>query len=145
MLNSIALWDQPTLPAKITPGTKAAIRDDWRTSRRSAYNHRGHAEAAFVELLDAIDARSILVSYSTDGTIPLASLLGACVGRGATSVRCATYKRYRVSSQRFSAKAINVEFVVTIDSSHRHEGDDARKLASAIRSRERRAIAARTV
>ena len=31
VLNSIALWDKPDFPEKITRGTKSAIRLDWRT------------------------------------------------------------------------------------------------------------------
>ena len=61
----------PTLSKQITRGTKAAIRLDWRTERRSAYNYREEASAAYRRLLDAINARYILTSYSTDGTIPL--------------------------------------------------------------------------
>ena len=141
VLNSIALWDKPALPAKITPGTKAAIRDDWQRDRRSAYNHRDRAAAAYRELLAALDARFILTSYSTDGTIPLESLLAACVERGATSVRCATYKRYRVSTQRFSAKPVNVEFVATIDASRAHFGESVEAMASEIRSHELVALA----
>lgn len=141
VLNSIALWDQPALPPTITPGTKAAIRDDWQRDRRSPYNHRGTAERAYRDLLDAVDARFLLTSYSTDGTIPLESLLSACVARGATSIRCATYKRYRVSTQRFSTKPVNVEFVATIDAGRRHDGDDVEALATSIRAHERAAIA----
>ncbi len=75
VLNSVALWDKPALSKQITRGTKAAIRPDWRTERRSAYNYRDEAARAYDRLLDTIRARYILTSYSTDGMIPLESLL----------------------------------------------------------------------
>lgn len=141
VLNSIALWDQPRISAKITPRMKSAIRDDWQTARRSAYNYRGEAEPAFDELLDAIDAKFILVSYSTDGLIPLETLLSACVARGDTRVLCQPYKRYRVSAQRFSKKPMNVEFVAVIDCSRHGSPSSVHDLIGQIRSREDEALA----
>ena len=115
VLNSIVLWDKPELSKQITRGTKAAIRLDWRTERRSAYNYKEEASAAYRRLLHALNARYILTSYSTDGTIPLDDMLQANVARGHVSVVMQGYKRYRVSSQRFSTKPMNVEFVLALD------------------------------
>ena len=83
VLNSVVLWDKPALSKQITRGTKAAIRLDWRTERRSAYNYREEASAAYRRLLEAINAQYILTSYSTDGMIPLEAMLQATspVGR----------------------------------------------------------------
>lgn len=114
-LNSIALWDRPALSRTITRGTKAAIRTDWRARRRSAYNHASEAEAAYRRLIQTLNARYILTSYSTDGTIPLDALLAANLERGHVRVAMRGYKRYRVSTQRFSAKPVNVEFVIVLD------------------------------
>jgi adenine-specific DNA-methyltransferase len=115
VLNSVVLWDKPTLSKQITPGTKAAIRLDWRTQRRSAYNHKVEAASAYRLLLATINARYILTSYSTDGMIPLDDLLRSNVQRGHVSLVMQGYKRYRVSSQRSSKKPMNVEFVVVTD------------------------------
>jgi adenine-specific DNA-methyltransferase len=133
VLNSIALWDKPAVSPKITPRMKSAIREDWQTTRRSAYNYRGEAERAFTELLDAIDARFILVSYSTDGMIPLHAFMDSCLARGATSVLSEPYKRYRVSTQRFSKKPMNVEFVAVIDCSRCASNIGANELVEQIR------------
>jgi adenine-specific DNA-methyltransferase len=115
VLNSVVLWDKPELSKQITPGTKAAIRLDWRTERRSEYNRHEDAGAAYRRLLAAINARFILTSYSTDGTICLDDMLQSNVDRGQVSVVMQGYKRYRVSSQRFSEKPMNVEFVLVLD------------------------------
>lgn len=115
VLNSISLWDKPQIDKTITPGTKSAIRIDWRTTRRSAYNYRDEAAVAYWRLIQTLNAHYILTSYSTDGTISLEQLLAANTYRGRVRVVMKGYKRYRVSSQRFSDKPMNVEFIVVVD------------------------------
>ena len=136
VLNSVVLWDKPPLSKQITRGTKAAIRLDWRTQRRSAYNYRDEAATAYGRLLAAVKARYILTSYSTDGTIPLERLLQYNVQRGRVSVVMQGYKRYRVSSQRFSKKPMNVEFVLVVDT-HRKSQTSADDLEATIREHEK--------
>lgn len=115
VLNTIALWDKPGLSKTITPGTKSAIRLDWRTERRSAYNYADEAARAYAKLLKTLNARFVLTSYSTDGFIPLEKMLEANINRGHIRIEMKGYKRYRVSSQRFSNKPMNVEFVIVLD------------------------------
>lgn len=119
VLNTVVLWDKPRFnPSVIVDGRrheKSAIRKDWRTERRSPYNVTREASAAFDELLGSIDARWALVSYSTDGNIPLPELLHSLARRGDVRVVTATYKRYRVSTPRMSAKPVNIEFVAVVD------------------------------
>ena len=111
LLNTVVLWDKPRLSPQITARTKSAIRTDWRTARRSAYNY-ATALAAYDALLQTIPARTILTSYSTDGNMPLDAMLDCAARRGALSVVTRPYKRYRVSAQRMSPKPINAEFVL---------------------------------
>jgi adenine-specific DNA-methyltransferase len=115
VLNSIALWDKPEIRAGISRGQKSAIRTDWRTERRSAYNYRSGASKSFAELMTALKAKTILISYSTDGIIPLKEMIDICKSRGQLSLVMRPYKRYRVSAQRMSAKPMNVEFVLIVD------------------------------
>jgi len=140
VLNSVALWDKPELPRHITRGTKAAIRKDWRTERRSAYNYRGEAARAYARLIAALDARFIMTSYSTDGTVPLGELLEANARRGRVRIEMQGYKRYRVSSQRFSKKPMNVEFVVLLDT-RRPCNTSAEELLDEIHQRESEVLA----
>ncbi len=123
VLNSIALWDKPELPRKIGERNKAAIRTDWRTERRSKYNHKNDALSAYEELLDRLTSKWTLTSYSTDGNIPLEALVRAACRTGATTAFTQGYKRYRVSRQRFSLKPLNVEFVLVTQ-----RGDKAAKM-----------------
>ena len=120
VLNTIALWDSPPLSPKITGhGDKSAIRRDWRDLRRSKYNHRHDAAHEYEQLLAAINARFIATSYSTDGMIPIEAMVRANVARGDVTVLTKGYKRYRVSSQRFSAKPMNVEFILLTNTAKR--------------------------
>ena len=131
VLNTVALWDKPPVsptiglagPAGVSGGgeagrraaDKSAIRKDWRTARRSPYNSARDAATAFRGLLTTVTARWVLVSYSTDGNIPLADLLTAMAERGAVTVFAEPYKRYRVSTPRMSPRGHNVEFVAAVD------------------------------
>ena len=135
VLNTVTLWDKPALSKQITPAPNAAIRTDWRTERRSAYNYHSEAANAYRRLLQTLDARYILTSYSTDGTIPLGEMLLANIARGHVRIEMRGYKRYRVSSQRFSRKPMNVELVIIVDT--RRESDvSADQLMEAVQSAE---------
>ena len=91
-------------------------------------------------MLTTLNAKYILTSYSTDGTIPLDEMLAANIGRGQVDIVMRGYKRYRVSSQRFSYKPLNVEFVLITNtcSKKRQTVDD---LKAAIQSVEERVLA----
>ncbi|UCG16711.1 MAG: DNA adenine methylase, partial [Phycisphaerales bacterium] len=119
VLNTVVLWDKPPLHPEIRVNgrkhDKSAIRKDWRTQRRSPYNSAADALPAFRALIDALDVRWILVSYSTDGNMPLDGLLGVLADRGGLSVFTQKYKRYRVSTPRMSPKPHNVEFLAVVD------------------------------
>jgi len=139
VLNTIALWDKPDLSPSISGRDKAAIRLDWRTERRSAYNH-ATALSAYDLLLNTIQARYILTSYSTDGNIPVLEMLRCAARRGFISCIKKPYKRYRVSSQRMSHKPINVEFVLVIDTCRRSTNDSAERIYDDIIQMERTAL-----
>lgn len=127
LLNTVALWDKPPLNPRISrdgPRDKAAIREDWRTLRRSEYCYRSTALAAFADLIGRLRAGHILVSYSTDGIIPAPDLLGVLGERGRVTVLTRQYKRYRVSSQRPSPRPKTVEFVAVVDT-HEARSDSA--------------------
>ncbi|MFO1076167.1 MAG: DNA adenine methylase [Planctomycetota bacterium] len=131
VLNSLVLWDKPALPPATTRGFRAAIRPDWR-ARRSPFNHRGDALAAYTALLAGTDARFLLTSYSTDGAIPTADLVAATARRGALTVHCRTYKRYRTSPTRPSPRPTTVEFVLVCDTARPGDGGQAAQVSAAI-------------
>ena len=124
VINSITLWDKPDFPEKITRGTKSAIRLDWRTERKSAYNSRPKAVQEFQELIDNISSKFILTSYSTEGNIPLNEMMKILGSKGTLRVVKREYVRYRVSPTRLSPKPRNVEFVVITDTNGKPESKE---------------------
>ncbi len=112
VLNSIALWDKPYVSPYITKKEKSAIRKDWRDNRKSSYTIRRKASSAYNKLLNTLPTQWIMTSYSTDGFIPLDEMIHQNCMIGNVSIFAKSYKRYRVSSQRYSDKANNVEFVL---------------------------------
>lgn len=80
--------------------------------------------------------------YSTNGMIPLESLVETNLRRGHTQFVQREYKRYRVSSQRFSDKPVNVEFVLICDTTRAHTGGSVEHICHALRSAEAAALAA---
>ncbi len=144
VLNTVVLWDKPPLnPSILVDGKKhekSAIRRDWRTERRSPYNHENQALSALRSLVASIEARWLLVSYSTDGNIPLMDLLGTLAARGHLDVVANSYKRYRVSTPRMSPKSHNVEFVAVVDLDAPPSPDRAEPIAQAILTREADAL-----
>ena len=119
ILNTVALWDKPEINKNILVNgkkkNKSAIRTDWRTERRSAYNYKNRAITALDKLIQAINADYVLLSYSTDGNMNLKDVLEIFAGSGKLSMVSKPYKRYRVSTQRMSEKPYNVETVLILD------------------------------
>lgn len=119
VLNTVVLWDKPPLNPSIRVNgrkvEKSAIRKDWRTERKSPYNSAKDALLAFRALVEVIDARWILMSYSTEGNMAADAVLETLAARGDVRLVVNRYKRYRVSPTRPSAKSHNAEFVAVVD------------------------------
>jgi adenine-specific DNA-methyltransferase len=147
VLNTVALWDKPALNPKILvdgkPQNKAAIRTDWRTERRSAYNYANRAAAELERLVVSLPARWLMMSYSTDGNVELEDVLRILGGRGSLRIFAKEYKRYRVSTPRMSPKSHNVEFVALVDTAGEPCTDQVEGLADAIRHQENTALTQR--
>ncbi len=125
VLNSLVLWDQPELPPPTARGFKAAIRPDWK-ERRSDFNGRGSALAAFASVMKTLPARHVLISYSTDGMMPLEQLVTEAAEHGAVRTFHRSYKRYRTSPTRPSPRPRNLEFVLHVDRGARRRRADTR-------------------
>ncbi|HEY3284072.1 MAG TPA: DNA adenine methylase [Armatimonadota bacterium] len=118
LLNTLALWDKPPVCPRIGTGAgrnKSAIRRDWRTQRRSAFCHRASAEEAFFQAVAAAQATWVLVSYSSEGLIPLPRLEALLRTFGEVSRVEQEYRRYRVSPTRPSPKPYSREFVLVLN------------------------------
>jgi adenine-specific DNA-methyltransferase len=128
LLNTIDLWDKPKINKEVLVNgqteNKSAIRWDWRTERKSLYCYRDTATDAFRDLINKLKARFILISYSTDGFVTFDTLMDIFSKKGHLDIVTKRYKRYRVSSQRYSGEDVddrgyNTEFVLVIDTARK--------------------------
>ena len=118
MLNTIARWDKIAAPLDLNEKgelkEKAAIRKDWRETK-SDYCYRDSAALAFADLLENLNARYILISYSTDGIIPFEQMKEICRRKGRLSIVTNEYTKYRGGKQSNSRVNTNIEFILSID------------------------------
>jgi len=134
VLNSLVLWDKPKLRPPTERGNKAAIRTDWK-QRRSPFNHHSEALSAYERLLARIEARFVLTSYSTDGTIAIDALIRAASEHGTLSVLARPHKRYRTSPTRPSPRPTTTEFVLLCDTGAKSRRGDVDRVLDGISNR----------
>ena len=115
LLNTIALWDTPEVDNSRGPdgrlNAKAAIRKDW-TATRSPFCSKRTAADALGELLDAVDARHIVLSYNTEGIVPFEVIYDILERRGRVDIQVSDYTTYRGGRQSISRKVSNLEFLI---------------------------------
>ena len=135
MLNTIARWDRISAPLDLNDKgelkEKAAIRKDWKETR-SDYCYRNSAASAFSDLLQNLDARYILISYSTDGIIPFEEMKDICRRKGRLKIVTNEYTKYRGGKQSNSRLNTNIEFILIIDTTHPSTPASMRKVDTVI-------------
>jgi len=118
MLNTIALWDKPSVPLELNEKgvlkQKAAIRKDW-IKTKSDYCYQEKAIAAFSGLMTHLTARHILISYSTDGIIPFDVMRDICLQKGKVSIITNEYTKYKGGKQSNGRLNTNIEFILVVD------------------------------
>ena len=118
LLNTIALWDKPEIGSDLGADgrlrRKAGIREDW-VKTKSRFCYRSTANEAMHELLGAVDARYIALSYNTEGIIPFWELFEILAETGDVSIRTADYVLYRGGKQSLTRDTYNQEFLFILD------------------------------
>ncbi len=131
LLNTIARWDR--IPAPLEKGKdgalseKAAIRKDW-IETRSSYCYREKAAGSFRQLIENLDAETIIVSYSTDGIIPFDEMKDICASRGNVEAMTNEYTKYRGGRQSSRRVNSNIEFVLVIDTKRKQDREARTRL-----------------
>ena len=135
MLNTIARWDRIPAPLDLNDKgelkEKAAIRKDWKDTR-SDYCYRDTAASAFSDLLQNLNARNILISYSTDGIIPFEQMKEICRRKGKLNIVTNQYTKYRGGKQSNSRLNTNIEFILSIDTERHTSASSIRKVDTII-------------
>jgi len=118
LLNSIARWDRPQVDnSRDSRGyllSKAGIRSDW-TSTRSPYCYRSTAVAALSDLLDAVDCRTIVVSYSGSGVVSADEAADLLSTQGRLTLFGTGYTAYRGGRQSLNRVSRGQELVFVVD------------------------------
>lgn len=118
MLNTIAKWDKIPAELELNPKgelkEKAAIRQDWKNTK-SPYCYKTEATNAFEKLIENLDAKHILISYSTDGIIPFEEMKKICIKKGDVSIVTNEYTTYRGGKQSNKRQNTNIEFILCIN------------------------------
>ncbi|MBR4373836.1 MAG: DNA adenine methylase [Treponema sp.] len=131
LLNTIAKWDH--IPAPLTLNSKgvlkekAAIRHDW-VNTKSDYCYKEIAEKSFSELIGNIDAKHILISYSTDGIIPFEKMREICTKKGKLTIVTNEYSTYRGGKRSNSRQNTNIEFILCIDTTKKNDEESLKKI-----------------
>jgi len=114
LLNTIARWDRaPVDDSRLPDGSlvrAAGIPPAW-TESRSAFCSRRTARRAFEELLSSIDARTVVLSYNTEGLVPPEDLVELLSDRADVSLRSLDYVKYRGGRQSASRLCRNREIL----------------------------------
>lgn len=122
LLNTIALWDRPEVSAERRPDGrlrhKAGIRADW-VRTRSPFCYRESALPALASLLEEVDARTLALSYNTEGLIPLEELVALLESQGAVQVHGSEYVKYRGGKQSIGRRVHNVELLLVVERGRR--------------------------
>ena len=122
MLNSIALWDKPSVSDARSPDgrlrSKAGIRADW-TRTRSEFCYPSTAFGAMQRIVQAADCRWLVVSYSDEGLIGLEELCELLAGTGSLSMSSTGYVKYPGGKQSLGRTTRNQELVLVVDRSAR--------------------------
>jgi len=119
LLNTVVLGD------RFVPERKAGIRRDW-VATKSPFCSRTTAHDAFVRLIDAVDARHLVVSYNTEGLVPFDALYDLLDRRGRVELVVQDYVTYRGGRQSPGRRTHNLEFCLVVDTRRRaHSGNRA--------------------
>lgn len=118
MLNTIARWDFPQVDNRLGPDgrlrRKAGIRSDW-VQTRSDFCYARTAPGALEEVLQATDARFVVLSYNSDGVIPMGELLEILSGHGKVEINSLEYITYRGGRQSIRRQIHNTEFQIVVE------------------------------
>ena len=127
LLNTIARNDKPEISKKFFHNgkkiDKSAIRKDW-SKTRSTYCYKQTAVNSFTNLIKNINAKYLLVSYSTEGIIDFDQMLKILSSKGKVDIVTTGYTRFRGGKQSLETKTKNIEFVLIIDTSIKPKAKD---------------------
>ena len=119
MLNLILSCKEPTGISGVS-----GIPNDWN---RSAYNKKQKAEAALFDLIANCKAKTILISYNSEGFIPHKTFLDKLSENGRLKVLDQKYNTFRACRNLHARDTHVTEFLYLLDKRGRYGKHDLRK------------------
>lgn len=114
LLNTLVRWDRLPVPLESGPDgrllRKAGIPRGWRETR-SPFCGRTEARGALAALIGNVDARTLVLSYNTEGLVSPEELLDLLSERWDVRPEILDYVRYRGGRQSVSRRVRNHELV----------------------------------
>lgn len=114
ILNTLVLWDRAPVPLDTGPDgrllRKAGIPEAWRKTW-SPYCSRSSARDALIGLIDGTDAKTIVLSYNTEGIVPPEEILDILSTRWDVRTEILDYVRYRGGRQSSARRVRNHELI----------------------------------
>ncbi|WP_300717981.1 hypothetical protein [uncultured Brachyspira sp.] len=92
------------------------------------YCYKKTAKETLINLLNNIDARHIVMSYSTDGIIEYDDLLSILGSRGKLEIVTSEYTKYRGAKRSIVNKTKNIEYLFVINTQKRNYKSINKKL-----------------
>lgn len=118
LLNTIAKNDRPQVNKEFwikgKKIDKSAIRKDW-VKTRSGFCYSKTAVNEFTQLVEKINSKYILVSYSNEGIINLEEMINILSKKGKIAIITQSYVRYRGGRQTNTTQNRNLEFILIVD------------------------------
>ncbi|MGC9311253.1 MAG: DNA adenine methylase [Sediminispirochaetaceae bacterium] len=118
ILNTIALWDYLPVDNRLGPDgrlmRKGGIREDW-TDTRSDFCYARTAPGALEEVMQAADARYVVLSYNSEGVITVEELLDILSGFGRIEINSLEYITFRGGRQSIQRRTHNTEFQIVVE------------------------------
>lgn len=114
ILNTLVRWDREPVPLETGPDgrllRKAGIPPAWKETR-SPFCGRTSAKAALAALIDALDVRTLVLSYNTEGLVSPEELYAMLSERWEVRPEVLDYVRYRGGRQSGTRRVRNHELV----------------------------------
>ena len=126
LLNTIAKWDKEYIVKQLENNQivkKAGIREDW-IKTRSLYCYKESAIDLFTDLLKHVNSRYLLISYNTEGIIPMEQLISIASSVGRIELIGNEYVKYRGGKQSITRANNNFEFILIVDKDKRNRNKD---------------------
>lgn len=118
ILNTIAHWDYLPVDNRLGPDgrllRKGGIREDW-IDTRSDFCYARTAPGALEEVMQAADARYVVLSYNSEGVITVEELLDILSGFGRIEINSLEYITFRGGRQSIQRRTHNTEFQIVVE------------------------------